>query len=213
MSTLFFHATKQEYRALCRQFSRSAKWKDGSNVYASSATERFRINRNVVSIDSKDQEYVMKQYGPPEPRQEKRYIDISAVPFSRPATSLFRDNLEMKKSRSLPEYKFDEKIGDRAPDRRGTHTHIVNLELGNDQLQSKSMSSVDQNNNGEYSSSKVMAIFGISLGVFLMVVSLSNQDWVALTVPSAGDPVVTADSGPSVVPRWLVSELPSVKER
>mmetsp|Transcript_1695 Transcript_1695/g.3168 ORF Transcript_1695/g.3168 Transcript_1695/m.3168 type:complete len:145 (-) Transcript_1695:516-950(-) len=105
------------------------------------------MQRNAAGIDSKERDYVMKQHGPPESRQEKRYMDISVVPFTRPATSIFRDNLEKRKSQSFPEYKFEEKIDEKEPDRRGAH--IINLELGNRNtpLQSKAISSVDQNKN------------------------------------------------------------------
>ena len=153
----------------------------------------------------------MKQHVPAEQRQEKRYNDISTVPFTRPATSLFRDNLEKKKSKSLPDYKFDEKIDERGHVRRGAH--IMNLEQVNSQVQSKVISSVDQNNNSVFSSSKALAIFGMSLGMLLMVVSISNQNLVTLTVPSAGDTGATVDNGPSVVPSWLLSKMSSVKER
>jgi len=173
----------------------------------------LNMQRNAAGIDSKERDYVMKQHGPPESRQEKRYMDISVVPFTRPATSIFRDNLEKRKSQSFPDYKFEEKIDEKEPDRRGAH--IINLELGNRNtpLQSKAISSVDQNKNRVFSSSKVFAIFGMSLGMLLMAISISNQDLVALPVPSASDPAATVDSGPSMVPSWLLSELSSVKER
>jgi hypothetical protein len=140
-------------------------------------------------------------------RPKKRFDEISAVHFSSPATSSFRDSHEKRKSKSDGNELVDVHVdGSSRTKPDSPFTRIINLDQGYDQSQasSKSLNSKEKTS----PNSKWLAVAGLGLGMILVFVSFTegSVSQHAITTSTGGENIT------NLLPSWLHQSSPTSSE-
>ena len=141
-------------------------------------------------------------------RPKKRFDEISAVHFSSPATSSFRDSHEKRKSKSDGNELVDVHVdGSSRTKPDSPFTRIINLDQGYDQSQasSKSLNSKEKTS----PNSKWLAVAGLGLGMILVFVSFTegSVSQHAITTSTGGENIT------NLLPSWLHQSSPTSSEK